>query len=104
MDKTDVLGSQMLGQGERITANAHTHAVLELATLSLLIDQKIATLAEIENRVRQAHRKWPSEWDDAAVAARLDLLIGLLRDVYAPNSHGWTPQVIQGGLSRQKTD
>jgi hypothetical protein len=104
MEQTDILAKQMMEQHERIAANAHTHAVLELATLSLLIDQKTVTLAEIETRVRQVQRRSPSQWDDEAVTARLDLLLGILKDVYGPKPRAWTPQVIEGDRNHPPED
>jgi hypothetical protein len=104
MEKVDVLAGQMLGQAERIAANGSTHAVLELTTLSFLLDHQLATLPELETRIQQVRGRLPPGFQDSDVTDRLNLLIDVLRDVYGPKRRGWTPQVIEGGLNRPQKD
>ena len=105
MDKaTAALASQLLRLTEKVETNARASAVLELATLSFLLDRQWPTLAELETRIQQVRHKLPAEWEDNAVTAALTPLLDVLKDAYGPKRHGWTPRVIEGGLSLPQKD
>ena len=105
MDKTDILANQYLSDLERIEANRQGHILAELTTLSFLIDHRIATLEEIEQRIAQVRFVLGARYREEAVSQRATFSTDVLHNVYGPKQRGWTPQVIEGGLSQdQKTD
>jgi phospholipid N-methyltransferase len=102
MDKTDILAGQFLSEIQRANINRQGHIVAELACLSFLVERRIATLEEIEQRIRQVREMISGDYLSDEVGARTDFLIQILRDVYGPKPHGWTPRVIEGGLNRDQ--
>jgi hypothetical protein len=104
MEKVDIVASQMLQHIERVEANRRGHIVAELTALSFLLDHQIATLPELEKRMQQVRHILPERYQDGDVTKRVEFLIDSLRHVYGPKPHGWTPRVIEGGLSRDQTD
>lgn len=101
-DKTDILAGQFLNASLRANANRQGHVIAELTTLSFLIDRRIATLEEVEQRIQQVRSVMPEDYRSNDVGARVDFLIGVLRHVYGPKPAGWTPRVIEGGLSQDQ--
>lgn len=104
MEKVDVLADQFLGEVERANANRQGHILAELTVLSFLIERQIATLEEVEQRIQLIRSVMPPDYQSDDVGVRVSFLTDVLRRVYGPKPHGWTPQVIEGGKDREKGD
>ena len=78
------------------------HVVTELTTLSLLIDQGIASPEEIAQRMSQVQKALHAEFRNETVDRHIMLLTDILRVVYGPKKPRWTPEVIQGSLGPRR--
>ena len=83
-------------------ANQRASAVAYLATMTLLIDAGLVTIEQAAQRIEQIHRVSPEGYHSPLVAERIQILTVWLRAHDKPQRHGWTPEVIQGGLDHQR--
>ncbi len=99
------IAQQFIREYERSESHRRALTVIELATLSLLIDRDILKVSDIAERIQEVHRALPSEFQAQAVVDRTSFVTQILQQVHGEKRRRWTPEVIQGGLDQgQKPD
>lgn len=99
-DILEVLSGQVFENAKNIDTDWRTTFVLHLATLTLLIDAKLCTIEEAARRVEHIQRVLPEQFHSPDVDQRLGVITDWLRQNENAPKPGWTPEVIEGGQSR----
>jgi hypothetical protein len=94
--------TMFLKLNETVDANRCGGSVADLTALSFLIDRGIATVDQVVQRFGEVQKTLSAQGcETEAVGQRIAWLTEVLRQVYQrSDAHRWTPQVIEGGLSR----
>jgi hypothetical protein len=96
-DMEAIIGRQKLDNA-RTGADQIGNIVAELTCLSLLIDNGIASIDAVTQRLRQVPNRLPIHVREKEGAMqRIDFLVSVLQQVYGTKPIGWIPEVIQGG-------
>ncbi len=98
------IGQQHFELMKRCNADRRAHFVAELTCMSFLIDRGLATHEQVAERLQAVQRSLPADYRDAPVTERLDFLRQVLESAYGQPNRGWTPVVIEGGLSGRQPD
>lgn len=72
--------------------------IADATALSLLIDEKAATLEQVVERIQKIQRALPEHLRTPAVTERTNVLVEVLRRGYGPKPGKWKPVIHQGGL------
>lgn len=92
-------------QAVRADADRRGHFVIELATLTLLIDAKIVTIEEAAQRIEKIQGVLPEQYQAEDVTLRVKHITEWLRGHVKQPRGQWHPVVIQGGLDpKQETN
>ena len=101
----DAIAKQFVHEYERSEAHRRALTVIELATLSLLIDRGLLKVSEVTERIQQIHAALPESFREQAVLDRTSFVTQILQQVHGQKQPKWTPAVIEGGLDQdQKSD
>jgi hypothetical protein len=92
---------QMVGDlATRADADRRAHVVVDLATLTILIDAKLVTIEEAAARIEKIQSVLQEPYRAEDVSARIKIVTEWLRSHVKQPSGQWTPVVIQGGLDQ----
>jgi hypothetical protein len=86
----------------RADANRRGHIVVELATLTLMIDAKLVTIEEAAQRIEKIQSVLPPAYQAEDVSLRVKWITDWLRDHDKKPREPWRPLVIEGGLDQDQ--
>jgi len=79
----------IIEQAERIDANRKGHVVVELATITLLIDAGLVTTEQVAQRIEEIQSVLPDPYRDEAVSLRVRAITEWLRGHEKQPPTGW---------------
>jgi hypothetical protein len=85
-------------------SDRRSNLVVDLATLTLLIDAKLVTTEQAAQRIEKIQSVLPAQYQTEDVNARLKLATVWLRSHVEQPTGQWRPVLIQGGFDQRRDD